>query len=110
MLLSSDGLMIGHSARLDKADAERFCAMASALHSLSRSVGHHFDAGGVCQTVVELDRAVLFVTTAGANACLALLASETADMGMVAYEMNQTVQRVGTHLSVDTRPQPSTQP
>ncbi|WP_174183698.1 roadblock/LC7 domain-containing protein [Nocardia barduliensis] len=112
VLLSSDGLLLGHSNQLDKADAERFCAMASALHSLSRSVGHHFDAGGVCQTVVELDRAVLFVTAAGTNACLALLASETADMGMVAYEMNQTVHRVGTHLSVDKRPHPpaSTQP
>ncbi|WP_454197883.1 roadblock/LC7 domain-containing protein [Nocardia sp. Marseille-Q1738] len=112
VLLSSDGLLLGHSNQLDRTDAERFCAMASALHSLSRSVGHHFDAGGVSQTVVELDRAVLFVTAAGANACLALLASEDADMGMVAYQMNQTVQRVGTHLSVDMRPHPpaSTQP
>ncbi|WP_324196524.1 roadblock/LC7 domain-containing protein [Nocardia otitidiscaviarum] len=77
--------------------------MASALHSLARSAGHHFKAGGVCQTVVELDHAVLFITAAGANACLALLAAETADMGLVAYEMNQTVQRVGTHLAVDPR-------
>ncbi|MET8654073.1 roadblock/LC7 domain-containing protein, partial [Nocardia aurea] len=62
------------------------------------------DVGGVCQTVVELDEAVLFITAAGENACLALLTVETANMGMVAYEMNQTVQRVGAHLSVDARP------
>lgn len=103
VLLSTDGLLLGSSSRLERDDAERFGAMASAFHSLARSAGHHFQAGGVCQTVVELDRAVLFITAAGANACLALLASETADMGMVAYEMNQTVQRVGTHLSVDPR-------
>ncbi|MBF6172191.1 roadblock/LC7 domain-containing protein [Nocardia blacklockiae] len=107
VLLSTDGLLLGHSAQLDRADAERFCAMASAFHSLARTAGGHFDAGGVCQTVVELDRAVLFITAAGENACLALLASETADMGMVAYEMNQTVQRVGAHLAVDTRRQPN---
>ncbi|MBF6327343.1 roadblock/LC7 domain-containing protein [Nocardia transvalensis] len=106
VLLSTDGLLLGHSNQLDRSDAERFCAMASALHSLARSAGHHFKAGGVCQTVVELDEAVLFITAAGANACLALLASENADMGMVAYEMNQTVQRVGTHLAVDPRTDP----
>ncbi|SUA75185.1 Roadblock/LC7 domain [Nocardia otitidiscaviarum] len=103
VLLSADGLLLGFTKGLDRADADRFGAMASALHSLARSAGHHFKAGGVCQTVVELDHAVLFITAAGANACLALLAAETADMGLVAYEMNQTVQRVGTHLAVDPR-------
>ncbi|WP_067688327.1 roadblock/LC7 domain-containing protein [Nocardia jejuensis] len=103
VLLSTDGLLLGYSTGLERSDAERFGAMASALHSLARSAGQHFNAGGVHQTVVELDEAVLFITAAGANACLALLASETADLGMVAYEMNQTVQRVGTHLSVDQR-------
>ncbi|WP_280262262.1 roadblock/LC7 domain-containing protein [Nocardia wallacei] len=104
VVLSTDGLLLGHSAELDRSGAERFCAMASALHSLARSAGHHFDAGGVCQTVVELDRAILFITAAGDNACLALLTTEDANMGMVAYEMNQTVQRVGVHLAVDPRP------
>ncbi|MFE3196293.1 roadblock/LC7 domain-containing protein [Nocardia sp. NPDC059240] len=103
VLLSTDGLLLAHSGGQDRSDAERFGAMASALHSLARSAGHHFKAGGVCQTVVELDYAVLFITTAGTNACLALLASDTADLGLVAYKMNQTVQRVGAHLSVDQR-------
>ncbi|WP_040749115.1 roadblock/LC7 domain-containing protein [Nocardia transvalensis] len=107
VVLSTDGLLLGRSAEIERDDAERFCAMASAFHSLARSAGHHFAAGGVCQTVVELDRAVLFITAAGDNACLALLTSETANMGMVAYEMNQTVQRVGVHLSVDPRPHPA---
>ncbi|MCM6775886.1 roadblock/LC7 domain-containing protein [Nocardia sp. CDC159] len=103
VLLSTDGLLLGRSGGLEQAEAERFSAMASALHSLARSAGQHFQAGGVCQTVIELDHAVLFITAAGANACLALLATENADMGMVAYEMNQTVQRLGSHLSVDPR-------
>ncbi|MGW0184051.1 roadblock/LC7 domain-containing protein, partial [Nocardia sp. NPDC003345] len=50
VLLSTDGLLMGHSAALDRVDAERFSAMASAFHSLARSAGSHFDAGGVCQT------------------------------------------------------------
>ncbi|MEU4840715.1 roadblock/LC7 domain-containing protein [Nocardia testacea] len=107
VLLSTDGLLMGHSAGLEQTEAERFAAMASAFHSLARSAGSHFKAGGVCQTVVELDRAVLFITAAGSNACLALLASESANMGMVAFEMNRTVQRVGSHLAVDSRPRHS---
>ncbi|MGW6331196.1 roadblock/LC7 domain-containing protein [Nocardia rhamnosiphila] len=106
VLLSTDGLLMGHSAGLERTEAERFAAMASAFHSLARSAGSHFKAGGVCQTVVELDRAVLFITAAGGNACLALLATESANMGMVAFEMNRTVQRVGSHLAVDSRPRP----
>lgn len=89
---------------MDQPDAERFAAMASTLHGIARSAGAHFDVGGVCQTVVELDEAILCITAAGENACLALLTLETADMGMVAYEMNQTVQRVGAHLGVGSRP------
>ncbi|HLS77509.1 MAG TPA: roadblock/LC7 domain-containing protein [Nocardia sp.] len=106
VVLSTDGLLLGHSTKIDRSDAERFCAMASTLHGVARSAGMHFEAGGVAQTVVELDRAVLFITAAGDNACLAVLTAESANMGMVAYEMNQTVQRVGAHLSVDPRPHP----
>jgi len=103
VVLSTDGLLLGRSTAMTVEDAEHFCAMASAMHSLARSAGSHFDGGGVRQTVIELDRAVLFLTSAGSNACLALLTSETANMGMVAYEMNQTVQRVGTFLSTQPR-------
>jgi predicted regulator of Ras-like GTPase activity (Roadblock/LC7/MglB family) len=103
VVLSTDGLLLGRSTAMSKEDAEHFCAMSSAFQSLARSAGHHFDGGGVRQTVVELDRAVMFVTAAGENACLALITGETANMGMVAYEMNQMVQRVGEYLSATPR-------
>ncbi|KAA9161328.1 roadblock/LC7 domain-containing protein [Amycolatopsis acidicola] len=103
VVLSTDGLLLGSSTGLSTEDAEHFCAMSSALQSLARSAGTHFDGGGVRQTVIELDRAVMFVTSAGDNACLALLTGETANMGMVAYEMNQMVQRVGAYLATAPR-------
>jgi predicted regulator of Ras-like GTPase activity (Roadblock/LC7/MglB family) len=49
--------------------------------------------------MVEMDHAFLFVTAAGRGACLALLAREDADMGLVAYEMNLMVKRVGQVLT-----------
>ncbi|MET8655312.1 MULTISPECIES: roadblock/LC7 domain-containing protein [Nocardia] len=103
VVLSTDGLLLGRSTRMSRDDAEHFAAMSCTLYGLARSAGARFEGGGVRQAVIELDHAVLFVTSAGANACLALQASETANLGMVAYEMNVTVQRVGTYLSTPAR-------
>jgi predicted regulator of Ras-like GTPase activity (Roadblock/LC7/MglB family) len=98
VVLSADGLLMGRSRNVQREDAEHLSAMASAFQSLARGVGRQFDKGGVRQTVVELDRAFLIVTAAGHGACLALLANENADMGMVAYEMNVLVHQVGNNL------------
>jgi hypothetical protein len=61
----------------------------------------------VRQTIVEMEKAFLVVTAAGQGASLALLADADADLGMVAYEMNLMVKRVGTYLSSRPRQQPS---
>ncbi|MBA4854538.1 roadblock/LC7 domain-containing protein [Nocardia farcinica] len=103
VVLSTDGLLLGRSQAIERDDAEHFAAMSSTLYGLARSAGSRFDGGGVRQAVIELDRAVLFVTSAGDNACLALQAAENANLGMVAYEMNVTVQRVGSYLSTPAR-------
>ncbi|WP_255634856.1 roadblock/LC7 domain-containing protein [Nocardia sp. alder85J] len=104
VVLSTDGMLISKSSALSRESAEQFCAMASALQGLARSAGSHFGIGGVRQSVIELDQGILFVTSAGHNACLAVLAGDNMNMGMVAYEMNQTVIRVGTFLSTAPRP------
>jgi predicted regulator of Ras-like GTPase activity (Roadblock/LC7/MglB family) len=100
---STDGLVLGRSTTMNREDSEHFAAMSSTLYGLARSAGSRFDGGGVRQAVIELDRAILFVTAAGANACIALQATENANLGMVAYEMNLTVQRVGGYLSTTAR-------
>ncbi|HEX3786216.1 MAG TPA: roadblock/LC7 domain-containing protein [Pseudonocardiaceae bacterium] len=98
VVLSKDGLPIGRSASVSRDSAEHVAAMASALQSLASGAGRHFEKGTVRQTVVELDRAFLIVTAAGAGAHLALLAAEDADMALIAYEMNVLVQQVGASL------------
>lgn len=100
---STDGLVLGRSTNMSREDAEHLGAMAATLYGLARSAGGRFGGGGVRQAVIELDRAVLFVTAAGTNACIALQANENADLGMVAYEIVLTVRRVGSHLSTDLR-------
>lgn len=103
VVLSSDGLLIGRSTNMSEEDGEHLSAVASAFQSLARGTGRHFGGGHVRQTVVEMDRAFLFVTAAGRGACLALLTSEDVDMGMVAYAMNMMVKRVGAALSAAPR-------
>ncbi|MFD8491715.1 Predicted regulator of Ras-like GTPase activity, Roadblock/LC7/MglB family [Amycolatopsis xylanica] len=105
VVLSADGLLIGRSGNLSEEDAEHLSAVASAFQSLARGTGRHFGGGQVRQTMVEMDHAFLFVTAAGHGACLALLATEDADMGMVAYEMNMMVKRVGAVLTAAPRVQ-----
>lgn len=99
VVLSADGLLIGSSANLEDGDAEHLAAVASAFQSLAIGTGRHFGGGNVRQTIVEMDHAFLFVTAAGEGACLALLAAEDADMGMIAYEMNMLIKRVGQVLT-----------
>ncbi|MEC3978380.1 roadblock/LC7 domain-containing protein [Amycolatopsis sp. H20-H5] len=103
VVLSADGLLIGRSGNLSEEDGEHLSAVASAFQSLARGTGRHFGGGNVRQTMVEMDHAFLFVTAAGRGACLALLATEDADMGLVAYEMNMMVKRVGAVLTAAPR-------
>lgn len=103
LVLSGDGLPRGASQELTREDGEHLAAVASGFHSLARGVGKHFEAGGVRQTVVELDDAFVFVTAAGDGSCLAVLADAEADVGQVAYEMTLLVKRVGAHLGTAPR-------
>jgi predicted regulator of Ras-like GTPase activity (Roadblock/LC7/MglB family) len=103
IVLSADGLLVGRAASLGRDDAERLAAMAAAFQSLARGACRQFDGGTVHQTVVEMDRVILYITTAGMGACLAVLADEEANMGMIAYESGMLVSRVGTYLSARPR-------
>ncbi|MFD3658463.1 roadblock/LC7 domain-containing protein [Streptomyces sp. NPDC058620] len=103
VVLSSDGLAVGASSALSREDAEHLAAVASGFHSLAKGAGRHFRAGGVRQTMVEMDDGFLFVAAAGDGSCLAVLSTAAADIGLVAYEMARLVKRVGEHLRTPPR-------
>lgn len=103
LVLSVDGLLIGASSGLSHTDAEHLSAVASGFQSLARSAGRRFGGGVARQTIVEMESAYLFVTAAGQGACLAVLATDSADIGLIAYEMTMLVKRVGQVLSTPLR-------
>ena len=103
VVLSADGLMMGASAGLARDDAEHLSAMAAGFQSLAKGASRHFRAGPVRQTVVEMESAFLFVTAAGQGACLAVLASSDADLGLIAYQTAMLVTRVGQTMAAPER-------
>lgn len=107
VMLSADGLLMARSKNLVKPDAEHLAAAASAFHSLARGTGRHFGGGDVYQTVVEMQNGYLLISAAGRNACLALLTTVEADLGMIAYEMNMLVIKMGRHLATMSRSEPA---
>src|SRR4029077_11022212 len=45
----------------------------------------------------------LLTSAAGSGTCLAVIAEQAADLGLVAYEMAILVRRTGEHIRVNTR-------
>jgi predicted regulator of Ras-like GTPase activity (Roadblock/LC7/MglB family) len=103
VVLSADGLLVAASGGLSREDAEHLSAVASGLHGLARGAGRRFGGGTVRQTIIEMDSGFLFVTAGGQGACLAVLAEEEADVGLIAYEMAMLVARVGQHFATPAR-------
>jgi predicted regulator of Ras-like GTPase activity (Roadblock/LC7/MglB family) len=103
VVLSADGLLIAKSPDLDREDAEHLSAVAAGMHGLARGAGRRFGRGTVRQTIIEMETGFLFVSAGGNGACLAVLGTEDADVGLIAYEMEMIVARVGQYLSSPMR-------
>lgn len=103
IVLSVDGLLMASSRELSRDDAEHLSAISSGIQSLARGAGRRFGGGPVQQTIIEMKTSFLLVTAAGHGACLAVLASEDADLGLIAYEMAMLVTRAGKYLASPSR-------
>lgn len=103
LLLSSDGLKKAYHG-LDQDLADHLAAVASGLFSLARSAGTRFgNSSTVRQVVAELDDTLLFVSTAGSGAVLAVVAERDADVGVLGFEMSQLVKSVRPYLATPAR-------
>jgi len=102
-VVSTDGLLVAVSDRLDRARADQLAAIASGLESLTRGAARLFGAGSVNQTVVEMEKGFLFVMSVSDGSCLAVLASPSCDVGVVGYEMAMLVTKVGDVLTPQLR-------
>jgi uncharacterized protein len=94
-LVSADGVLVAASAGLSRDRTRQLAAIAAGLTSLTVGAAVVFGAGGVVQTVIEMERGYLLLMTVGGGSHLAVLADVHCDIGVVGYEMTLLVDRVG---------------
>ena len=99
VVVSSDGLVLAMSDRLDRAHADQLAAITAGLSSLTKGAATCFEAGEVQQLIVEMDAGYLFVTSISDGSAFAVFASVDADIGLVGYEMSLLVERIGQVLT-----------
>jgi predicted regulator of Ras-like GTPase activity (Roadblock/LC7/MglB family) len=103
VVLSEDGLVISRSTAFARDEAERVAATAAGLMSLSKGISTDVRGGPVRQALVEMAHGYLILTSGGPGAHLVVLSGAGADVGVVAYQMNMLVKRIGEHLSAAPR-------
>lgn len=103
VVVSADGLRLATSPGMATALGDQLSAAASGLVSLARGTAQLIGSGPVTQTILEMDRGYLFVTSISHGAVLAVHADRQCDMGLVGYEMTLLATRVGHALTPGPR-------
>jgi predicted regulator of Ras-like GTPase activity (Roadblock/LC7/MglB family) len=105
VVVSADGLLLVPSSGLPRDRADQLAAVTSGLVSLTQGAARCFDAGGVVQTVVEMERGIVLTMAISDGSSLAVLASPSCDIGLIGYEMTLLVDRAGKLLTPELRAQ-----
>jgi predicted regulator of Ras-like GTPase activity (Roadblock/LC7/MglB family) len=99
VVVSADGLLVAASDGLPRDSADQFAAVTASLISVTKTAAHLFDGDEVRQNVVELGRGFLLVMPIRDGSSLAALATSTADVGVVGYEMAKLSKQAGEQLT-----------
>lgn len=105
VVVSADGLLLVASSGLPRDRADQLAAVTSGLVSLTQGAARCFEAGGVVQTVVEMERGIVLTMAISDGSSLAVLASPSCDIGLIGYEMTLLVDRAGKLLTPELRAQ-----
>jgi hypothetical protein len=97
--VSSDGLLIAMSDGLDRTAADRLAALTSGLASLAKSASRYYDFDGLKLIMIEMGRGFLLVSTISDGSCVAVLADEHSDIGLIGYEIAVLAERAGGLLT-----------
>lgn len=105
LVLSRDGLRLCRTPELSVDQADQLAAIAAGIQSLSHGASVEFGNGngGVRSAMAEFYGGVLFIVEAGAGAHLAVVAAESADVGLVGHNMSELVEQLGEHLVAPPR-------
>jgi predicted regulator of Ras-like GTPase activity (Roadblock/LC7/MglB family) len=97
--VSSDGLLMAASTRLQRSDADKLAAMISGLTSLAFSASRLLAKGPLRQVITEFNNGYLLVSQISGGSCLGVITPPDCDLGLVGYEATMLVQRIGALLT-----------
>lgn len=105
LVLSRDGLKLCRTPELSEDQADQLAAISAGIQSLSHGASIEFGdgTGGVRQSMTEFYGGILFIVEAGDGAHLAIVADESADVGLIGHNMSELVEQLGEHLSAPPR-------
>jgi uncharacterized protein len=103
LAISVDGLVLAHTRRLPRDRADQLAATGSGLVALLAGAARFFNAGSVISNVTQLDGGFMFCMALNDGAALLVLASQTADVGKVSYEMTELANRIGEAFTPTAR-------
>lgn len=102
VVLSSDGLPLAGSDRMQSVDADRLSAAASGLISLAHGAARISGYGAVTQALIAMERGTLVIMAIDDAASLAVLTT-AADLDMLAYAMTMLVEQAESLITSAAR-------
>lgn len=94
LVVSSDGIPLAVSDRMQPDHLEQLSAITSGLISLARGAARIFDCGDVIQALIAMERSTVVIMAIDDEASLAVV-TNAADLDLVAYEMTMLVEQAG---------------
>jgi uncharacterized protein len=101
--VASDGVLLAASDRTQPDQLEQLSAITAGLISLASAAARIFDGGAVTQALVTMARGTLVIMAIDQGSSLAVLATATADLDTVAYEMTMLAEEAGSIFTPPAR-------
>ena len=95
LVVSSDGVPLAASGRMQPDRLEMLAAITSGFISLATGAARILDGGAVTQGLVAMERGTLVIMAIDDGSSLAVLASAEADLDLVAYKMTMLAEQAG---------------
>ncbi|MFE3760589.1 roadblock/LC7 domain-containing protein [Streptomyces sp. NPDC059104] len=98
-VVSSDGVLLAHSARTEDTEGERLAAVSCGIAALAVSCSDIARGGGVRRTLVDLERGCLLLCHLSEGAVLAVHATDGCDLSLLTYQTARLARRAGAALT-----------
>jgi predicted regulator of Ras-like GTPase activity (Roadblock/LC7/MglB family) len=96
LVVSSDGVPVAVSDRIQPDDLEMLSAITSGFIGLACGACRILDGGAVTQGLVAMERGTFVIMAIDDGSSIAVLTTAAADLDLVAYEMTMLVEQAGS--------------